>query len=153
MQPPPRSLPMPAGLEPLEAAVLAMLLTGDHPVLAALRDQLAVAAIARRERTGVGFFVDFAVPAAAPRASVCTLRFGDVEASLAGLAHGAGFVVFVDHGRLTMLEGYTYGEPWPSPVTEFALRYHDPARAGLPAQLADLAPAPAGDRQDHSSGQ
>jgi len=151
--PPPRPLAMPSGLEPLEAAVLAMLLRGDHAVLAALRDQLAAATITRRELTGAGFFIDFAIPAAAPPAPVRTLRFGDVEASLAGLEHGAGFVLFVNDGRLTMLEGYTYGEPWPSPVTDFALRYHDPARADLSAQLTDLAPAQAGDRQGHSSGQ
>jgi hypothetical protein len=137
---------MPAGLEPLEAAVLAMLLTGDHPVLEALRNQLASATIARRELTGVGFFLDFAVAASAVPASVKQLRFGDVEATLAGLEHGAGFVLFVDDGELAMLEGFSYGEPWPSPVTRFALRYHDPARSDLPAQLSELASPPDPDR-------
>lgn len=137
MDPAPTAMRLPPGLEPLEAAVLTMLLTGEHPVLAALRDQLAAAAITRREVTGVGFFLDLTVPASAAAAPVRQLRFGDVEATLAGVQHGAGFVLFVDDGRLHMLEGFTYDEPWPSPVTGFAVRYHDPARAALPAQLAD----------------
>ena len=97
-------------LEPLEAAVLEKLLDGDHPILVGLRAQLAGSVVAEREYTGVGFFTTFAVNATARPISVSSLRFGDVEATIAGLQHGAGFVVFVDGGVLTMLEGYCYGE-------------------------------------------
>ena len=51
------------------------------------------------------------------------------------LAHGAGFVLFIRGGRLSMLEGYTYDEPWPDQVRGFSLRYSDPERK---AELAKL---------------
>jgi len=37
---------------------------------------------------------------------------GDVHAELAGLSHGAGFVLFIKDGRLDCLEGLTYDEAW-----------------------------------------
>jgi hypothetical protein len=124
-------------LEPLEAAVLDKLLAGDHPVLAALRGQLAVAAVTQRELTGVGFFTDFSVPQTADPAPVRRLRFGDVHANISGVEHGAGFLLFVDDGVLTTLEGFTYDEPWPEEIKEFSVRYVDPTRpdvASLPSE-------------------
>jgi hypothetical protein len=48
---------------------------------------------------------------------VPTLRgdfhIGDVSGELEGLANGAGFVLFIRDGRLKMLEGFTFDEPWP----------------------------------------
>jgi hypothetical protein len=125
----------PGDLEPLEAAVLDHLLAGDHPVLAALRNQLAEATIADREFSGAGFFTHFALPKGAMAAPVRTLRFGDVHATIAGLQHGADFVLFVDDGRLSMLEGASYGEPWPEEIAEFTVAYLDPARPTLAAEL------------------
>jgi hypothetical protein len=47
-------------LNALESAVLDTLFAGDHPVLAALRTQLARSDVSSREFTGVGFFTHFA---------------------------------------------------------------------------------------------
>ena len=126
-----------ADLEPLEAAVLRLLLAGDHPVLAALRTQLPGLVVKTREHTGVGFFADFSVADTALRASIPSgkLRFGDVEATISGLRHGAGFVLFVDDGLLVMLEGYSYDEPWPEEIKEFSIRYWDPSRKEVLASL------------------
>ena len=46
-----------------------------------------------RERTGAGFFTEFLAANTAPSAPIPTgkLRFGDVEATIGGLRHGAGF--------------------------------------------------------------
>ena len=117
-------------LEPLEAAVLEKLLDGDHPVLTALRHQLPGTRVTSRELTGVGFFTTFSV-AAGPldRAPIVRAIFGDVVATIPGLAHGAGFLLYLEDGLLHMLEGYTYAdaEPWPERIDEFSLGYlhHD----------------------------
>ena len=130
---------MPSDLEPLEAAVLDKLLSGEQPVLIALRAQLAGATVKSREFTGVGFFTEFALAPEAVPAPVRTLRFGDVQATVSGLNHGAGFVIFVDQGLLTMLEGYSYGEPWPEKIDEFSVSYTEPGRPNLAEQLRDTA--------------
>jgi hypothetical protein len=122
-------------LEPLEVAVLAKLLDGEHPMLAALRLQLPALSVIKRERTGVGFYTSFSVSPVTLRAPLASVRFGDVEASIPGLAHGAGFLLYVDDGLLQMLEAYSYDEAWPQQVTEFSLAYSTPDRT---AELAKL---------------
>ena len=111
------------GLNTLEQAVLDKLLAGDHPVLAVLRAQAQRARVTRREHTGVGFFCDFDVPSDVPRAPHSDFHLGDVNATLDGLAHGAGFVLFVRNGRLATLEGYTYEESWPKEIRNVKLTY------------------------------
>ena len=109
----------------LERAVLQKLLAGDHPVLDALRSQLAASLVRQRAPTGVGFFTDIDVPKHVPGAPTrhSTLRIGDVEAQIQGLEHGAGFLLVVSDGYLDHLEGYSYDEPWPTTVKEFGLIY------------------------------
>jgi hypothetical protein len=124
-------------LEPLEAAVLDKLLAGSHPVLNALRRQLAGLTVKTRERTGAGFFTEFSVAETCAPASTSSpkLRFGDVQASIGGLQSGAGFLLYVDGGLLRMLEGYSYEEPWPEAIEEFTLSYMDPTRTSVLASL------------------
>lgn len=114
----------------IEAAVLEMLLAGDHPAATALRPQLGGLRVTSREFSGVGFFTEFAqegdpVHACPP----LSLAFGDVVAEIDGLPHGAGFVLFVEKGFIVMLEGYTYGgEAWPDDPGRFSLSYWPPER-------------------------
>ena len=112
-------------LTAFEAAVLAKLLAGDHPALIALRGQLERASVRSRKFSGAGFFLKFDVPPEAPAASVKSGRvhFGDVAAEFAQLKHGAGFVLFVQDGRLETLEGYSYDEPWLKEPETFELSY------------------------------
>ncbi len=110
-------------LTELERAVLRKVLEGDHPVLVQLRLQLDSCRAEKREYSGVGFFTTLVVANDAHRADDENLRFGDVVAEITGIVHGAGFVVYVEHGQLVMLEGYTYDEPWPDSIQEFTLRY------------------------------
>ena len=59
-----------------------------------------------------------------PRASVAArIRVADVQGTLSGPQHGAGFVLFINNGLIHMLEGYTYDESWPSDIKSFELRY------------------------------
>ena len=118
----------------LERAVLEKLLDGDNAVLAMLREQAKQARLAKRENTGAGFYCDIEVASDAPMV-LGDFHLGDVQAMITGLEHGAGFVLFVRGGRINMLEGYTYDEPWPDQVLDFSLKYSDPARK---AELAKL---------------
>ena len=90
--------------------------------------------MAGRELTGVGFFTNLAVPASAPRARLGAneIRLSGVLAEMDGLEHGAGFVLYVDHGVLEMLEGYCYDEPWPEHTGAFSLSYFDGKPEPLP---------------------
>jgi len=103
---------------------MSLLLEGEHAALATLREQFTVARVTFREMTGVGFFTRFVLPSGVPVLSPPTsFAFGDVYAELEGLRHGAGFVLFVEQGRLYMLEGYSFDEPWPDSVGSFRLCY------------------------------
>jgi hypothetical protein len=117
-------------LNELEAAVLDKLLTGDLPALACLRAQRQRMRVTKREHTGVGFFTEFEHPDDVVRLAISkSIRFGDVLAELDGLEHGAGFLLFIDKGVITMLEGYTNAnDTWPVKRGRFELRYWAPQR-------------------------
>jgi hypothetical protein len=114
---------------PPARAVLDKLLAGDHPVLKALRGQADGARLSSRELTGAGFFCVFEVFGPPLPTSHRNFEIGDVNARIEGLSHGAGFVLFVRDGRLNMLEGYSYEEPWPEQVCNFDLTYQNDRRS------------------------
>ena len=114
-------------LSEFEQAVVDKLLAGEHVVLATLRRQSECVRVTKRDHSSVGFFCDLEVEVGGPILSG-DFQIGDVHAELEGVAHGAGFVLFVRGGRLSLLEGYTYDEPWPNPVRGYSLTYSDPIR-------------------------
>ncbi len=114
-------------LNDLERAVLNKLLSGDHPVLATLRKQATKVHLIKREYTGVGFFCNFDVSSEAPILKG-NFTIDDVNADIDSIKHGAGFVLFIANGRLDVLEGYTYDEPWPKDVGKFTLTYMNEPR-------------------------
>lgn len=120
-------------LRPFEAAVLAKLLDGAHPALNALREQLLAARVGARTFSGAGFSIELAILDHIPRAPVARrkIHFGDVAAELPELKHSAGFVLFVEDGRLTKLEAYSYDEPWDGEPKRFELRYLDAKRTSV----------------------
>jgi hypothetical protein len=79
-----------------------------------LRTQFERCRVAARKPTGVGFFTQLHIPDDAEPAPVKPGRMslGNVVATVDGLQHGAGFVLFVENGVLDMLEGFSYDEPW-----------------------------------------
>ena len=122
----------------LQADVLGLLLDGDDPVLRTLRAQLNMARVESLENTGSGFFMKFVLPEGAPvMPGELNFQFGDVEAQIEGLSDGAGFVIFVRNGCLSVLEGYAYEEPWPDGNPRFSLSYSD----GGNRRLEELAEA------------
>ncbi len=123
----------------IERQAMDFLLRGDHPVLAVLRDQAAVAPIAKRKFTGVGFFTDFAVPPTAARlSSGRRIVLEDVHAEVAGLQHGAGFLLFVDDGVINLLECFIYEGAWPEDTRLTRLYYLHP-RHGSGGTLVETA--------------
>jgi hypothetical protein len=96
----------------LAKRLVPMLIDGEHPALAILREQYRRAEIRSVELSGVGFFVNFAIPLDAPRVRPADLAGGAAKIDLEGALHGAGCILFVRDGRLAMLEGFTYDDAW-----------------------------------------
>ena len=125
-----------ADMEPLpvRAACHCDILRGDHPVFAGLRMQLARCEVSEREFTGVGFFTTLAIPADVPLVPLDRrLALGDVHATMNGVEHGVGLVLFVDEGRLALLEGFTYDGAWPDQIKNYRI---NPGRDRAPGRLA-----------------
>jgi hypothetical protein len=86
------------------------LIVGEHPALVALREQFRCASIKGVEMTGHGFYVDFETPADVPLAMPSDFAGGNAKITLVGSTAPAGCVLFVRSGRLSTLEGYTFGD-------------------------------------------
>jgi hypothetical protein len=128
-------------LTAFERAAIATILKPSHPVMDALREQLATCHVTDREFTGTGFFTGLHVPAYVSDAPVTRdrLHLGEVAASLTGVEH-AGFVLWVARGRLEMLEGFSYGEPWPDVVEGWNVTTMTPHRGeGVESDLEQVA--------------
>ena len=111
-------------LNRLEREVMEMLLAGDDPTLRTLAEQFRSVVITGRDLSGAGFFTKFVISSGTPRLPGSrSFSFGDVHAQIAGLAHGAGFVLHVRNGAIDCLEGYSYDEPWPTNADVFQLKY------------------------------
>ena len=74
---------------------------------------------------GKGFFTELEVSSDAPVAPTTkdSIRFGDVVAEVVGLEAGVGFLLYVDRGRMTALEGYTFEEAWPERIEVHSMGY------------------------------
>ncbi len=108
----------------LENDVMQMFLKGDDPILEILRRQYEQASVKDRSYSGVGFFTDFEVPADIPRVDDKPhFQLTDVVGDVRGIDHGVGFVLFMENGCISFLEGFTYGEPWPEEVRDYELTY------------------------------
>src|SRR6266404_8333231 len=101
-------------LTPLEKSVLDKLVDKPGEPFETLRRQVSCATVSKRKFSGVGFFTEFSLPSDAQVSrNVADMTLGDIGAELPGLKHGAGFVLFIRGGVITMLEGYSYDEKWP----------------------------------------
>lgn len=111
----------------LEVEVLRFLLTGDNPFLEGLRLQIDELVVQKRELSGSGFFTSFINKSKVNSKTIDEfkkeLKFGDVHAEIDGLQFGAGFLLYVESGKITMLEGYSYDEPWPEKCDKFSLSF------------------------------
>lgn len=95
-------------LWPIERAVLEAT-AEDYPQSAsALQGQTETAMVAKFENTGAGFFSTISVAADAPALAEKSPLDG-AYANVEGIEHGMGFIVFMDSGRVSLIEGYCHG--------------------------------------------
>ncbi|MBI5094088.1 MAG: hypothetical protein HZB26_16800 [Candidatus Hydrogenedentes bacterium] len=112
----------------LEREVLDLFLKGDHFVLCALRAQLAQVQGIKREMTGVGFWLDFELPASTLGVHEqfpvnADFEFGDVEASLLPDDQIIGFRLFIREGKLRSVEGYVCDDLMIPTIKRFEVGY------------------------------
>jgi hypothetical protein len=96
----------------LVSRLMPLLLASDNPTCAILRNQYARSTILQVKLTGVGFFVDFEIPADAARTIPGNFVGGGARIAVEGVEHGAGCLLFVRDGALSVLEGFTYADAW-----------------------------------------
>jgi hypothetical protein len=105
-----------------------------------LRKQLGVCRVVSRKFSGAGFFTTLAVPDDLRVAAPGRLVLGDAQADIHGLLHGAGFLLWVEDGMLTMLEGFSYDEPWPDRTGTYVVSSAHP-EGGAPTDMEKVAEA------------
>jgi hypothetical protein len=118
-------------LHPLESAVLDLLLSRTDEGYAALREQLTAVEVTARHMSAAGFFTTLSVPSSSPKAPRTvgnplgkdSAYEDDVYADVEGMAHGAGFLLWLEDGLMSQLEGFAYADPWPDEVTGFTVRW------------------------------
>lgn len=82
-----------------------------------LADHIPHLSATNREYTGVGVFVEL-------HSSLVAL--GDTNATISGVIAvtndvrpDLGFLLFVEEGKPTMLEGFSYSDAWPDDLSEY----------------------------------
>ena len=87
-------------------------------------EQYKCCTVTKRVLTGVGFFTSFQVgDLSMSLGKDINLRLGGIGAKIKGLKdEHAGFVLYIENGILTELEGYSYGgDRWPKKITDYTL--------------------------------
>jgi hypothetical protein len=108
----------------LATKVVEMALSGDHRVLATLRQQWQSAELCNLEVTGIGYYFDISIPDGVPHLDeTISFAIGDVKASLDGLKNEVGFVIFVQSGVLSMFEAHGYDGTWPEIMDVKSMAY------------------------------
>ena len=107
----------------LELAALHSIFSETPELASELERQLAVATVTERENTGGGFFTTIAVADDALRVSGPEVLGYETQARVAGLEHGLGFVLFMEDGRLHLLEGYSWGPESTAPLALADLKF------------------------------
>jgi hypothetical protein len=111
--------------EEFEHAVMQQLLEEETLINRLLREQYKKARVVKREFTGVGFFTNFEIPNNVLRITEPVERgYGNVICDINGIKDFGGFVLFIEKGVMTCLEGYTFYDEWPVVITSYNL-HHD----------------------------
>ena len=96
-------------LWPIERAALEAT-AKDNPALAGgLLQQADCAQVTAFENTGAGFFSTIQIAGDAPRLPDQS-HLNGAHGSVDGIEHGMGFIVFLESGRVSLIEGYCNGD-------------------------------------------
>jgi hypothetical protein len=113
-------------LTPFERRILDHFLAGPSAALSVLREQAASLRCASREETAAGLTVRFAVAADAPRLDRrLDTHLDDVLGEVAALDSPMMFMLWIDAGRLSMLEGTVPGHEWPVAPVDVRIFYEN----------------------------
>jgi len=93
----------------LEEAALDAIFAETPKLAPILEQQFGKAAVTNRENTGGGFFTTIEVREEAPRVNSPRVLGYETYARVEGLTYGLGFILFMENGRLHLLEGYAVG--------------------------------------------
>jgi hypothetical protein len=93
----------------METAALRAIFSETPAMSSVLARQLERSTVTKRENTGSGFFTNIAVSEDAPRVECPRVLGYATHARVEGLEHGLGFVLFMEDGKLHLLEGYAWG--------------------------------------------
>jgi hypothetical protein len=123
-------------VEEFERQVIAGLLAGDHPLLAALRAQYAAASVRDREVNTRGFVTRFDVPASTPAIDRKLLHLDDLQVELDGVKTPVDASLHVLNGRIKSLECFVYDGAFPeSPSIQAAWYYGTKKYPGITREL------------------
>jgi hypothetical protein len=111
-----------ASLTPLERGILEALAAEDGPYAAIVRAQLPALGVISRNVSSAGFFTRFSSTNADFDTAVTT-RYSDIIVNLPQLKSGLGTLLFIDQGRVTALEAYTFGEELPVEIGSFEITF------------------------------
>ncbi len=107
-----------------ENKVMNALLKGESEVLQILRRQYEAARIESREFTGVGFFTDFIIDDQKLKLNIDKFNFGDVYGGYNENDLKIGFILFIENGYISSLEGYVLEDIiWPENYNILNLYY------------------------------
>lgn len=108
-----------------EKLILEALTYGDVPMIVLLRKQIENCKVVNREKTSVGFYTAIKPNQDSKPLNGVKEIFGidDVHGEFVGLKNGAGFILWVRHGFVNSLEGYTYEEYWPDDPKLISLEF------------------------------
>ena len=111
--------------EKFEKKLMDMFLDGNEPVLEELRDQYKNSIVESRKFTGAGFFTHFKVDKGiSPLAGRKSFQISDIDVTSDSVKGAFGFILFINEGYLSMLEGYTLStEVWPEDYSNIVLSY------------------------------
>jgi hypothetical protein len=98
-----------------------MLLSGGDRDSERLRLQIDSARVDSRDYTGVGVFVEFAIPDELAIPAKERRVISNLGGEMDGLKNGFGGVLFLENGKIKVLEFFTYDEEWPKEAMRYSL--------------------------------
>ena len=110
-------------LNEFEKALVTALVQDEGSPAPTRPPELDALRVEKRSMTGSGFITELrdAAEARVYPADV-SLRWGSNFIALVNATEQVGMVVYVDQGRITTLEAYTFGgKPWPTEIRDFKL--------------------------------
>lgn len=106
-----------------EKILMNILLNGDNEILKKLRKQYELSEVISREISNYGFFTMFKIPENMDL-GISNFKFhiGDIDGKVNDIDYAIGFILFIENGYISMLEGYcNVMDEWPKDYSKIVL--------------------------------